>query len=317
MAQADAHILSQAKIPVAPSSPKIMLNLAIGLILALAAGLGAIILFELLENGLSTTEDVERYLQMPNLASIPLLKSRHDDRPMPRSTPAGLVVDKPLSAFAEAFRNLRTSVLTSRPGERVKIVAITSSLPGEGKTTTSIALGRTMAVMGGSVVVVECDLRHPAFSRVLDHTSDIGLLQVLTGSASLDAALVKDKTTSAVFLPVAAGTYTPGDIFGTDAMDHLLGELGNRFDVVLLDTPPVLALADTRSLASKADVVLYLVRWRKTARHAVEAGLKQLESVGAYVAGIALSQVDAESQSRGAYGDGEYYRRAYQQYYLQ
>ena len=318
--QNDARIVSQAKIPTEASYPKKSTNFAIGLMLAIAAGLGAAVLADALDSGLATAEDVERELDIPYLGAIPAAASTLDTpkgREMSKTSAIDLVVENPLSSFAESFRNLRASLLYSRVGETVKVILVTSSLPGEGKTTTSIALARTMALAGSQVVVVDCDLRQRSLIRVLPGEPKAGLLEVLNGTVSLGEALIKDEASGAMILPLVRSAYTPKDVFGTAAMKSLMDVLRQHFDIVILDTAPVLPIADTRVLASTADVVVLLVRWRKTPNKAAQAALRLLTSVNAYVAGAALTQVDLRAQARYGYGDPGYYYQSYKKYYGQ
>jgi capsular exopolysaccharide synthesis family protein len=226
-------------------------------------------------------------------------------------------VERPLSAFAEAFRNLRTSIIYSRVDKQVRVIAVTSALPGEGKTTTAFCLGRTMAMSGSRTVVVDCDVRRRNINRLLGDEPAVGLMEVLAGTATLDQALVPDRASGAWFLPLARSAFTPKDLFGGEAMNALLTELKKRFEFVVLDTAPVIPVADTRSLAPKADVVVFLAQWRKTPRKAVQAAFDLLNSVGADISGIALTQVDLREQAKYGYGDAGYYYRAYRKYYAQ
>ena len=319
--QSDARVVSLATVPNFPSYPKKGSNIMIGLLLGIAAGVGAAFLAEMLDSGMTTAEDVERYLEVPFLGSVPSLGSTidpvKDGSTTTQLAPIDYIVEKPLSSFAEAFRNLRASVLFSKVGREVQVIMITSSLPGEGKTTTAIGLARTMALSGGQVVLVDCDLRLRGVKVMLKDEPKVGLLEVLNGAATLDEALVFDAASGAMVLPLTRTTYTPKDVFGTDAMRELLATLRSRFDTVILDTAPVLPVADTRVLASSADVVILLARWRKTARKATEASLKLLTSVDAYVAGAAMTQVDMRAQARYGYGDPGYYYRAYKKYYTE
>lgn len=310
--QSDARIVSKAKIPTGQSSPNVPRNLMLGLILALGAGAGAVFLMEMLDAGLATAEDVERRLDTSYLGAVPLLASVASETGM---APIDHVVAKPLSGFAEAFRNLRASVLYSRLGEPVQVVAVTSALPGEGKTTTSVCLGRVAALQGGRVIVVDCDLRRRTVNRLLREEPKVGLLEVLSGEATLQQAVTLDKETGAHFLPLAPTSFTPRDVFGTNAMDRLLSELRSQYDLVILDTAPVLPVADTRILAPKADTVLFLARWRRTPQHAIEAAFRLFEGAGAHIGGVALTQVDMREQAKYGYGDPGYYYREYTKYY--
>ncbi|RAK56406.1 capsular biosynthesis protein [Phenylobacterium soli] len=311
--QSDARVVSKAKIPTGQSSPKVPLNLALGLLLALGSGAGAIIVAEMLDAGLATAEDVERRLETSYLGAIPLLSSVAEDSQL---SPIDQVVAKPLSSFSEAFRNLRASILYSRLGEPVRIVAVTSSLPGEGKTTTSLCLGRTAALQGAKVIIVDCDLRRRTVNRLLGAEPKLGLLEILSGAATLQQAIAVDEGSGAHILPLAKSAFTPKDVFGTSAMDRLLEDLRSRYDLVILDTAPVLPVADTRVLAPKADTVVFLARWRKTPQHAIEAAFRLLAGTGSHLGGVALTQVDMKQQTKYGYGDPGYYYAEYKKYYV-
>lgn len=311
--QSDARVVSSATIPTGQSSPKVPRNLALGLMLALGCGLAAVVLAEMLDAGLATAEDVEHRLDVSYLGAIPLLASVAEGK---ASAPIDYVIEKPLSSFAEAHRNLRASVIYSRLGEPVKVVAITSSLPGEGKTTTSVCLARSAAQQGLKVILVDCDLRRRSVNRLFGAEPTRGLIEVLAGEASLDEVLTTDQVTGARLLPLAKSSMTPKDVFGSAAMDRLLEELRRTYDLVILDTAPVLPVADTRVLAPKADVVVFLAHWRKTPQHAIEAAFRLLSGTGAHLAGVALTQVDMKQQAKYGYGDPGYYYAEYKKYYV-
>ena len=314
--QADARILSPARIPTRPSSPNLALNLAVGAVAAVGAGLAAVILAELMDTGLSTAEDVELRTGLPWLGGVPLLASSLNPVSARTLTPVRTVIERPLSHFSEALRGLRASVLFARSGEPAHVIAVVSALPGEGKTTTCAALARTMALAGQSTVAVNCDLRHRGDDLLFDEEPQAGLAEVLSGAATLDEALRLDAASGAQFLSLSRFVDPPKDILGSPAMDRLLEDLRSRFDVVLLDTAPVLAVSETRMLAARADAVVLLARWRKTPRQAVERAIRELESVGVFIAGVALTQVDMREQARSGYGDPGYYFRRMEQYYV-
>ena len=313
--QADARVVSPAKIPTGPSYPKPSLNLALGLVLALGAGVAAIVLAEILMAGLFTEDEVERRLGLPYLGAVPTLGTTVDDAKILKGmTPANYLLAKSLSSFAESLRKLRASILFSKVGEPVKVIAVTSSLPGEGKTTTTFCLARTLATSGAKVVVVDCDLRQSAISQFLKEPASIGLLEVLNGVATLDQAVIMDES-GAHILPLAKSAYTPRDVLGSSAMHKLLQDLRDRYEIVLLDTAPLLAIADTRILAPHADAVVMLVRWKKTPVKAVQSALALLQGTRAFIAGVALTQMDLKAQSRYGYGDSYYYYANYRKYY--
>jgi capsular exopolysaccharide synthesis family protein len=230
-------------------------------------------------------------------------------------TPVDYVVAKPLSAFTEALRSLRASILYSRLGGATKVVALTSALPAEGKTTTAVCLTRVSAQAGAKVLIIDCDLRRRNVNRLLGIEPTVGLVEVLNGSVKLDQALIHDAPSGAWVLPLASGGFTPKDVFGSAAMDNLLADVRKKFDLVILDTAPTLAVSDTRILSAKADVTVFLARWRKTPEKAILAALKTLDQAGAHVSGVALTQVDMVAQAKYGYGDAGYYYSSYKKYY--
>ena len=232
-----------------------------------------------------------------------------------RISPADYIVKRPFSSFSEGFRNLRASLKLAHSGGPGRVIALTSSLPGEGKTTTALCLARVLGLAGSSVIVVDCDLRRRGVRQVLKNDPEVGLIEVLNGTATTGEAIVSDRVMGVFYLPLAKTASTPRDVFGASAMGKLLDELRSAFDVVLLDCPPVLAVADTSIVAPQADTALLLAQWRKTPRKAIERSMRVLTSVGAPVAGIVLTQVDQRRQAREGYGDSGYYFSEYKHYY--
>ena len=308
--QSDARILSPAKVPTSPSSPRVLLNIAAGVVVGLTLGLAAIILAEALDSSFQTGEELERRVHAPYLGSIPLLSSV---APETKLSPALYAVEKPLSIYAEAFRNLRVSLLYSAGGPS-KVIGVTSALTNEGKTTAAVCLAQTSAIQGSRVVVLDCDLRRKTILRYLDRKPEVGLLEVLDGTATLDEALIQLET-GAAFLPLVPGGEAHEDVLGSPRMDQVLEELRERFDLIILDTAPLLILSDTRALAAKCDAVLMLVRWRKTPEAAVRLALRLLLSSGAHVAGVVLSKVDATRQAPYGYDEASYYLQASRNYF--
>ena len=314
--QTDARVVSPAAVPQSSSTRKGLMALFAALVAGIA-GVAAVMLAELLDNAISDGGLIENELDASYLGSIPLLSSSVDSPEMARIGPERYVVEKPLSSFAEAIRSLNASVLFSRLGVDIKVIAVSSSLPGEGKTTSSICLGRTLAMSGKRVVLVDCDLRQRSVKKILDAEPGVGLLELLNGDAALDDVLIPDNKSSAMILPLSNAAYTPKDVFGSDAMAKLLDILRARFDTVILDTAPVLLVTETRTLAAMSDAVVLLVRWRRTSKRAVMASLKLLREANAPLAGAALTQVDlAQTSSLSALDPAAYYK-SYKKYYLE
>ena len=313
--QPDARITNRADAPGKPSSPNVPLNLALGFIVAVGAGTGAVYAREALHSGLSTGDDIEQRLGLPHLGSVPELASVADraDRDM---SPPDYLLAKPLSAFGEAVRGLRTSLkFAGGSGEGARIVALTSALPSEGKSTTSLCLARSGAQAGTRVLLVDCDLRRRSINKLLGVEPEIGLLEVLNGTAELNDVIFRDEASGAYILPLANSSVSPEEVFETAAMNKMLRDVAAMFDLVFLDTAPVLAVAETRVLAAKSDAVVFLAHWRKTPEKAIIAALKLLDAAGAPVAGVALTQVNMLQQARYGYGDATYYYADYKKYY--
>lgn len=311
--QPDARVISYSPVPWWASYPNMRLVIAFGLGLSLLCGFTAIAAAELLDSGLGTAEDVENRLGTPHAASLPKVPQAELRGGMP---PHDFLVENPFSVFAESFRNLRAFLLlggaegTAPPS----MIAVTSALPNEGKTVTSFCLMRTLAMAGSSVVLVDADLRRRAVSKLVE-TKAVGLMEVIGDPKRIDEALVQDGRTTGAILPVVGDVPSSGDLFSSTEMDRFLEALRKRFDYVLVDTPPVLALAETRLIASKVDQVVFLAKWRQTPTKAAQNALATLTKSGAVIAGVCLTQVDLRKQSSEGYGDSAYYYKAYKDYY--
>jgi capsular exopolysaccharide synthesis family protein len=292
LAQTDAHIVSLATTPATPSAPKKGLNLALGTVLGLAAAVSAALLAEMFEKGLPDAEIIERELSVAYLGSIPRMSSIVPGDRALRLRPIDHLVARPVSSFAESFRSLRAAIEYSGPGPKVKVLAVTSSLSGEGKTTTSVGLARSAALANIRTVVVDCDLRQQSIADLLELSPKVGLLEVLNGTASLDEALQCDEKTGAMILPLVESHFTPEDPFNSPQMHELMNELRRRFDLVILDTPPVVLVTETRTVARCADAVMLLAHWRRTPRALVQTSLRLLAAAGANLVGVTLTQVD-------------------------
>ena len=310
--QSDARVVSIAQVPEAPSSPRIVLDIALGVILSGVCGVIAGIIAEVADRTFASAAEIERQLRTPYLGSIPLLTSVAKGV---RRSPVDYITANPFSVFAESFRNLKVSVLQAKGAPGPTVVGVTSSLTGEGKTTTSVCLGETSSMQGARTIIVDCDLRRRTLQRFVSQNPTVGLVEVISGAASLDDAIVINAETSVHYLPLSESKLSATDIFGSAAMDALLDELKRRYDFIILDTAPLLALADARTLAQKCDVVVLLCRWRKTSHDAAKSALRLLRAAGAPLAGIALTQVDVRRQAAHGYGDSAYYYREAQTYY--
>lgn len=288
-----AEIVSAAMPPTEPSSPRLLLAFAISVAMGLGLGLAAGFLAEALDEGFGDADEVERKLGVPALSTIPKLR-RTDLRQVPPAAqhPVGYLLERQVSAFTEAYRVLRTTIIFAAGQPKTQVVAITSAVPDEGKTTVSLCLSRVSALSGQRVLLIDCDLRRRSVKDVLGIEPPKGLLQVLSGEASWRQAVHVDEVSGMHVLPLTEAGFTPKDIFGADDMSRLLNELRSHYDLIILDCAPVLAVAETRVVVAKADCAVVVARWQKTPIRAVRSALQQLQSAGANVRGVALNCVD-------------------------
>jgi capsular exopolysaccharide synthesis family protein len=315
VSQSDSRIDTPATATSEPSSPNIPLNLLLGLVLGMGLGVGAAAIRERWNAQVTNLDDVEGKLGLAFLGTIPTMQSSIE-KPTTKE-PIDAVVAHPLSAFAESFRSLATNLLHSNPGASVQILGITSALPSEGKTVTSISVARVQAMSGQSVVLVDCDLRRRSTDILFKGLGPIeaGLTELIEGSVGLDQVLRIDEKSGAHYIPLTSRAHMAKAPFSTPAFDDLLVELRRRYALVVLDTPPLLPVVDTRVLAQKVDALVLLVRWRSTPMNAVKSAVHQLDSVHAPVTGVALSQVNVKAQSYAGYGYPAYYHKEFRRYY--
>lgn len=306
-----ARLLSEARPTPDPSSPHLLFNGALSVAAGLVLGLLAGLLAEQFRGTIETTDEVEQRVGARALVAVPSLRNS-DLRNLPQQnrSPTGYLVTKRMSPFAEAFRVLQASILLTNQGD--KVVAVTSAMPGDGKTTLSLCLARVAAMGGQKVIVVDCDVRMRSINKVLGIDPTEGLQQVLEGEKHWKEVVGCDQASGAHVLPSAG--VTSKDIFGTGAMEHLISELRAEYDLVVLDCAPVFAVAETRLVAALADTVVVAARAHKTPGRALAAAISQLEMSGARVLGVALNRVDMRRGRRSFY-DGLYYSKAFAGYY--
>ena len=312
----DARILTRAEPPFAPQTQRQNRTLAVSLIAGALAGIGIIFLLDKLNNTFRSAPQLEQMTGETVLGVIPVVGKR-----LRRKTVLQRFREKPKSGLAEAVRSLRTSILFSNVDKPPKVVMFTSSVPREGKSTTATLVAMTSRQMGRSAVIVDCDLRLPALADLLGTKSEgPGLLSAIEGTATLEEAIHRDEESGLHVLMTKPSeprsTVNAADILSSQRFDDMIEELKRTYDLVILDTPPTLAVADPRILSSHADVVVYVVRWDNTPRGAVMEGLKELRTIKAPVGGVVLSMLNETKASRYAYEGYNSYRGRYRNYYV-
>jgi capsular exopolysaccharide synthesis family protein len=302
---AQAAIVDRAEPPATPTSPNRPLLLTMALLASVAIGLTTIVVQEMMVTGLRTVEDVEDQLGVPVLAAVPMAAKI--------KSPADLLLAKPTSLYAESFRIARASILGVGSPQTIKVIAVTSALPGEGKSTTALSLARTMASKSTRTLLIDCDLRRATQKQLSGGDAIVGpgLWEVLTGTASVEDAIQQSTVTGLDQLFIREPHYTSGDAFGDGRMERLLHSLREKYDHIILDLPPLVGLADSRFLAVLADTTAVIVKWDETPARAVASAIGWLRSDGATVAGVIYTFVDPASDAIG----GLHYSKKYSEYY--
>ena len=261
---------------------------------------------ELVDRGYRLSSQVERDTGVAVLGVGPLLRNRLE--------PSTYALCKPYSVFSEV-QSLRMTLQFGNTGEPHRIIMITSSVPSEGKTSLCMTLGRMAARSGARTLVVEADMRRPRMSHRLKLRPKGYLVDVLDGTYRLEDAVVEDRFSGMHILASRHGVSSPLERLASRRMAAFLESVRHRYDLVIVDTPPIMAVADAGPLAKVADAVLFVVRWGHTPRETVKAALRKLAIVDVKVTGIVLSQVDLKRQATYGYGDYGYHYDKYKSYY--
>lgn len=293
-------VTRRAGVPTSPVAPRIPLNLALGLLLGLALGVGAAVLRDQLNTSVNGVADVERLTGAIPLGVVPYdaTAAKHP-----------LVTTDQFGGRAEAFRTLRTNLQFADVDDPPRVIAVSSALPDEGKTTTACNVALTLAQSGARVVLVEGDLRKPAVGRYLGISNAAGLTNVLAGQHHLADVIVGYQRDTLAVLPSGPTPPNPSEMLGSQQMRYLLKALAAEYDVVVIDAPPLLPVTDAAVLAAAADGVMLVVRHGRSRREEVQRALQALESVNAKVLGTVLNFAP-QRRRRGGY-DGYGYGYGY------
>ncbi len=309
--RAEAHVLSPAEVPKVPSSPIVILNLALGLIIGVLLGTPAAIATETAFRGLTTADDVESRLGVRYLGGIPQLASVG----LGHGPPADSLAEHPGSAYAEAVRGLLGA---TRQGnrERNQVIAISSSLPNEGKTSLALSLVRSAALAGESVIIIDCDIVQRGLSSLVSaDATKPGLREMMRDGIKLGEAMVKDSASDAMVLPITAPFLEGERLLERGNFHRMIGALREHFGVIILDTAPILPIAETREIVSLADNVIITALWRKTSDSAIRAAMRLLPLATIGDIGVTLNAMDMRKQAKFGGGDAAYYYNSYKKYY--
>ena len=291
-----ATTLAVAQVPVEPSSPNIPRNLAIGLLLGLLLGTGIAVLRQMLDTKVRSEQDVRALTDTPILGIVAF------DQKVPRHPV--ILRDEPLAAPSEAVRRLRTNLQFIDVANRPRSIVITSSIPGEGKSTMAINLAVSLADTGARVILVDADLRRPSIAEYAGIEGSVGLTTVLIGRADVEDVVQPLGTTTLDLLPAGQIPPNPSELLGSPAMAGLLDRLTTSYDTVVLDSPPLLPVTDAAVLSKLAGGALIVVGADRIHRPQLQETLGSLETAGAHVLGLVLNKIDRREAGTYSYDSG-------------
>jgi capsular exopolysaccharide synthesis family protein len=315
------RIVDVARVPTAPIEPNIPRNLTFAFMLGLTSGVGLAFLLEGLDNTVRTTEQAQMISGLPPLGMIPLGSRSAREGPTAKrlviassKEAVELITQvRPQSQMAESYRALRTSLLLSNLGAPPKVIMVTSALPQEGKTTTSLNCAVVLAQKGIRVLLIDADLRRPSIHKTLGMGPRSGLSNVLTGSATLEQAITRSSILPNLnILPAGTPPPNPAELLASPNMRDILDKLRGQYDHIVVDTPPTLSVTDAVVLSPRADAIVLVIRSGQTTKQALRRSRDVLMQVNAKVSGVLLNAVDLSSPDYYYYYE---YQGKYARYY--
>lgn len=297
----NVDVIDEAVVPGAPTSPSLTKNLMIALIAGVALAALTVFLKDQLDDAIRVPEDVEFKLRMPLLGVVP--KSQSND-------PEEDLAD-PKSPVSEAYNSLRGALLYSTTEGLPQVLLVTSAQASEGKTTTSYAVAASLARMGRKTLLIDCDMRRPSLHRRIGHRNDRGLSTLLTGNEASASAILPSEQADLFVLPSGPVPPSPTELLSSKKMEQLVEEMAREYESVVIDTPPILGLADAPSLSALADGVIFVVESDRGRRGSLKTALRRLRAMRPILLGAVLTKFDP---TRAGNRYSEYYGYHYYVY---
>lgn len=322
----NVRIIDPAKPDYSPIKPKKKMNIILGIIMGLGLGIGVTFVLEYFDNSVRSIEDIEKS-GIPIIGSIPIIKVEEATKRLRKNdkhtsekrlntheakTIAGRLITRfaPKSPISEAYRSLRTNIQYAKADTKLKTIVVTSPGPQEGKSTTVANLAITIAQMGSKTLLVDTDLRRPVLHSIFNLSRAKGISNYLVGKIELGDAIFETDMDNLYLMPCGTLPPNPSELLGSKAMKECINELKNRFDIILFDSPPIIAVTDAAILSSEVDGVILVVKAGKTDRNAVIKSYEILRNISNHTLGALLNVVDVE----GVYGSYYYYYYHYYYY---
>ena len=301
---ANARLIDPAQPPLIPAKPR--KKLIIGLVLVVSIVLGVLLafLFEVLNDGIRSVEDVETKLKQRMLGLLPLQNLKRSQK-----LPLRHFYDTKEHAFGESIRTIRTSLLLMNIEHEAKVISITSSIPGEGKSTVSINLSFALAQLE-KVLLIDADLRRPSIAQNFEYPSyQAGLSNILSGTHSIEECTIKDEDSGIDIITAGTLPPNPQELLASNAFGEFLNTVRGNYDRIVIDTAPTQAVSDSILVSKQSDSLIYIVKADSTREKVIISGLSRLMEVGARIDGIVLNRVDLKQAAK--YGE---YTGYYDQY---
>lgn len=343
----NSRIIERAAAPILPSAPNKKGIMLLAAMLGLGLGIVIAFLLEKLDSGYRTTAQVEKFLGVPVLASVPRADSEvmsglgrfvrkynplrlfnrvfssegASERRMSRDerfAMGRMVVMKPLSTFTEAIRAFRMGLKYADIDRPHKVILVTSAMPGEGKSTVASNLAQLASATGERVLLIDLDLRHPVITSFYAPEAKIGSIELLLGEAELNDVIIRDPSNTRLHVipsPSRRGLTFTAELLGSRRLREILAQLRDYYDLIIVDTSPLLPVTDGRALIDAVDALALVVRWEKTPRDAVETALKMSPGSMEKLTGVVLNDIVASKARYYDYYKSGYYAKKYPHYY--
>jgi polysaccharide biosynthesis transport protein len=301
----NVRVVDAAEVPRGAISPNVRADMTFAFVAGLVLAVGLAFGFEYLDNRIKTPQELKANLSIPFLGMVPIVPTDKEPNPlMDKGVPQN---------FSEAIKSIRTNVLFSSADEGTRSLVITSAGPGEGKSLVASNLALALAQAGQRVLLIDADMRRPRVHEIFGGDQEPGLSNVLAGNAKASEAFRKSGTAGLWLLPAGHIPPNPAELLGSRRYADFITSLNAHFDWVLLDTPPVMVVADSSIVANQSSGVVFVVRADHTSKHAVRAAVEQLEAANAHLIGSVLNRVDLV---HNPYYYSAYYRKDYARYYV-
>jgi polysaccharide biosynthesis transport protein len=307
----NVRIIDLAEIPNDPIKPKKTQSIVLAMIMGIVLSMGTAFFLERIDSTVKIPEDIKQHLNIPYLGPVPDFSSLHDEDKTEMEAIKFknelITLANPKSTASEAYRGIRTNILFSSADVSPQVMLISSSAPAEGKTVTAANLAIVMAQMGNKVLLIDCDMRKPKINKIFETSRDIGISTILVGRCEIDEAIISTTIPNLDIISSGPLPPNPSEIIGSNKMVTVINKLRDRYERIIIDSPPITAVTDAAVLAKYADGIIIIIRCGETHVEIIKNGLNQLRSVNAHIFGAILNCVNMGRES--------YYYYQYHYYY--